>query len=789
MSSVSIASNEMVEIEIDNKPISVEPGTTIIEAADLLGIYIPRFCYHKKLSIAANCRMCLVEVEKSPKPVPACATPVTKGMKVFTVSPKALQAQRVVMEFLLINHPLDCPICDQGGECDLQDQSMGYGNPHSHYEQPKRAVFNEDLGPLIDTEMTRCIYCTRCVRFGEEIAGMRELGVSYRGEHSQIGTYVKHMMQSELSGNVIDLCPVGALTAKPSRYTSRAWELLEHPSIAPHDCVGSNIFIHTRGQEYAPQREVMRVVPRENNAINETWISDRDRFSYQGLQHPDRILKPRIKREGQWQEVDWHRTLLEIADRTAAIVQQQGADQIAALVSPNSTIEECYILQKWLRAMGSSHIDHRIRQQDFSDQHLEPASPNLGMKIADLENLRTVLLIGSNVRQEQPLIAQRFYKAYQDGAKILVVNPMNYRYTFATSAEWITADIVAGLAEIVAALKADGKASSQALDFAQQLKSEKIGIFLGEYAINHPQATTIKALARCIAELTGGSVGTLTHGANHAGAWLAGAVPHRGPGTAKIAQPGLDAFSLLTHSPRRAYFLLGIEPEMDCAYPAAALAALKQAGLVVCMSSFVTPAMEQYANFILPITPFSETIGTYVNTEGTWQSFSAVSVPTGDSKPAWKICRVLANLMELPNFDYADIHQLQAELQTQMEKISSPPLPKAEMPNIPVNTMGLIRLATWPIYRVDPIVRRAKALQETMSPATSTIAISPNTAATLQLKAGDRVTAKQGQSQVSLPLRIDNSLADNVVLIPSGLEATAGFGQASVEVTLQREVA
>lgn len=792
----------MIDLEIDNKPISVEPGTTIIEAADQLGIYIPRFCYHKKLSIAANCRMCLVEVEKVGKPLPACATPVTQGMKVYTVSKKAVEAQKIVMEFLLINHPLDCPICDQGGECELQDLSMGYGSSHSHYEQSKRAVFNEDLGPLIATEMTRCIQCTRCVRFGEEIAGMRELGVTFRGEHEQIGTYVQHMVQSEVSGNVIDLCPVGALTTKPSRYALRGWEVREHAAVAPHDCVGANIFIHSRGQEYAPQREVMRVVPRENPEINETWISDRDRFSYLGLRHPDRLLKPRIKRNGQWHAVEWQPALLEIADRTKAICEQQGADQVAVLVSPNSTTEECYLAQKWLREMGSHNIDHRLRQQDFSDQHLAPVFPSLGMSVPDIESLQAVLLVGSHIRYEQPLLGLRLNKAAQEGAQIMAINPMDYRFVFPLSQKIITGDVAGGLAEVAAALdvqhtvpelaKIKPSQAAQSMAALLQKNGKKAAIFMGEYAISHPQSQEIRALANLIAELAGATAATLTEGANGAGAWLAGAVPHRGPGGAALTQAGAHTADLFTTQRKRAYFLLGFEPELDCAASAAAMETLQQAGLVVCLTPYVTSAMEEYADFILPITPVTETAGAFVNIAGQVQSFAAVGVPNGESKPAWKIFRVLANFMELPGFDYADIHAVQAELRTIMGEASAvqaASAPKFAMTEFKKSTINdsLFRLAPWLLYRTDSLVRRADALQKTMSGQLTSIGVHSELAKKLKLTAGQLVKARQGESVITLPLRIDDRLAHNAVFIPAALVETAGFGQASAGISLEPE--
>ncbi len=662
-------------------------------------------------------------------------------------------------------------------------------------------MFKENLGPLIDTEMTRCIQCTRCVRFGEEIAGMRELGVTFRGEHEQIGTYVKHMIQSEVSGNVIDLCPVGALTAKPSRYSLRGWEMREHPAIAAHDCVGSNIYIHTRSQEYAPQRVVMRVVPRENAAINETWMSDRDRFSYIGLKHPDRILKPRVKRNGEWQDIEWPRALLEIADRTLAIVEQQGADQIAALVSPNSTMEECYLMQKWLRAFGSSNIDHRIRQQDFSDQRAMPEFPNLGgMKIADLESLQAVLLIGSHIRYEQPLLGLRLNKAAQDGALMMAINPMDYRFVFSLSEKIITADIVGALSEVAAAVAQLTHQQAPELDHIQsseEAKSiarrliqmgKKSAIFIGEYGLGHPEAALIRALTRYISHWTQSTLSILTDGANSAGAWLAGAIPHRGPASTHLDKTGADAFALLTKNPKRAYFLLGIEPEHDCAAPAAALKSLQDAGLVVCLTPFTTPTMESYADFILPITPPTEMAGTFVNIEGAWQSFAPVSVPNGEAKPAWKICRVLANLMELPGFDYNDIHEVQLELKTLVGNRQIDQQLEVSLPSIPFFHKNLTRLAPWLMYRVDGTVRRSQALQDTMHDKLAHIAVHPDLAAKLNFKVGQRVIARQAQSQITLPLRTDPRLALDVVFIPCALAETAGFGQASAPITLQEAV-
>lgn len=788
----------MVELEINDKPISVPEGSTIIEAADAHGIYIPRFCYHKGLSVAANCRMCLVEVANVPKPLPACATPVTGGMKVYTQSKVALDSQRVVMEFLLVNHPLDCPICDQGGECELQDMAMGYGSASSDYTDCKRSVYSEDIGSLIETEMTRCIQCTRCVRFGEEVAGLRELGVLGRGENESIGTYVKHFVKSELSGNVIDLCPVGALTAKPSRYKSRSWELQEHPMVAPHDCVGSNIYLHTRGQQLFPQRSAMRVVPRENDDINESWISDRDRFSYEGLKSKDRIVKPQVKRNGQWQPVEWEPALLEIVDRLQAIIQQQGADQVAALASPNSTVEELYLLQKWMRALGSNNVDHRLHQNDFSDQNLTPEFPNLGMKIAEVAELDTVLLIGSNMRLEQPLLAHRINMAYQNhDAVVMSINPVDYRFSFAVQSKLIHKDIIESVAQVAQAIAqqknisekafAHIEPSEQAQQIAQQLiDGEKAGIFLGAFALDHPQAAQLRQLVRWIGEHAGARFGCVTEGANGSGAWLAGAVPHREAAGKSTVGEGLNAKQLLTDKAVRAYFLLNTEVEYDAAFAAAAVEALKQAGIVVCISAFVSDAMLEYADFILPAAPFTETDGSYVNIEGSWQSYSASSVPGGDSKPAWKVLRVLANFMGYEGFEFQTAQQVCEELKIKVDAMPEYKAQPLQINDVKKASDALLRLASWPIYRSDNLVRRAACLQECLSLQELGIAVNAKTAKRLQLNFGDMVTAIQGDSQVSLALNIDDSLADDVVWLAQGTLASAGFGAGISAIELKR---
>lgn len=793
----------MIEFEIDGKKLEVEQGKMVIEAADAAGIYIPRFCYHRKLSIAANCRMCLVEVEKSAKPLPACATPVTPGMKVLTRSPKALAAQRAVMEFLLVNHPLDCPICDQGGECELQDLSMGYGEGLSRYNQGKRSVKDKNLGPLIASDMTRCIQCTRCVRFGEEIAGLRELGALGRGEHTEIGTYVQRAIKSEISGNIIDLCPVGALTSKPYRFTARSWELTQHPSIAAHDCIGSNIFIHTRSHERSHYRNVMRVVPRDNEAINENWLSDRDRFSYEALNSKERLLKPRIKQNGYWQETDWETVLELIANNLQQIQKQHGNEQIAALSTPNATVEENYLLQKFIRALGSPHIDHRIREQDFADQELLAAYPHLGITLEKIEDLNTVFLIGSDVRREQPLGCHRIRKASLNGAQILCLNPVDYDFNFDTTAKMIVdnhhlpqmlANIVQAVAQqsnktlpahVTALVSTKLNAAEQA--FAEKILSgERCGIFLGAAALHHPQAATIRMLTDILADLIDAQVGYFTDGANSAGAWLAGAVPHRRPGGQAATTVGLNAKTMFDEA-LRAYILFGVEPEFDCAFPAKTLAALRQAELVICFTPFRNKMMEEYAHILLPIAPFSETPGSFINVEGRWQDFAAVSLPLEQVKPAWKVLRVLGNLCDLPGFDYETIEDIRQEAAGLIGEHLTPAIGKVReyKPDHLSAATGLMRLAEWPMYRVDNLVRHAKALQATITPAAASIRINSRLAAQLKLTEGMLVNALQQDTSVTLPLVIDERVADNTVLLPAGLNETAGFGSGNDVITLR----
>jgi NADH-quinone oxidoreductase subunit G len=780
----------LVNIEVDGRPLQGRKGAMIIEVADEAGIYIPRFCYHKKLSIAANCRMCMVEVEKAPKPLPACATPITEGMKVFTQSPVAIGAQKGTMEFLLINHPLDCPICDQGGECELQDLAMGYGDDVSRYNEGKRVVKDKDIGPLIATDMTRCIHCTRCVRFGEEIAGLRELGATGRGEFTQIGTYIEHTVTSEMSGNVIDLCPVGALTSKPFRYTARSWELVQHAGIAPHDAIGSNLYLHTR------RGQVMRVVPRENEAINEVWLSDRDRFSYQGLNSPDRLTQPMIKEAGQWRGTDWETALQTVADGLRSVCADHGAEWIGGLVAPTATLEEMYLLGRLFDSLGCPNLDHRLRQLDFSDQDVAPVFPWLGQSIEALEQLDAVLVVGSNVSWEQPIAAHRLRKAALHGAQLMFINPLDFDFHFPVAAKMIMgpAGMVAALAGVAKALVARQKVtvpkqlqtliepvqihSTHQAIAAALAEGQQTTVLLGSLAINQPYFSTLRALSSFIAEITGCQLGYLPEGANTAGAWMSGMLPHRELGGKEKTRPGLDAAVMLAE-PLKAYVLLGIEPECDCADPAKAVETLRAANLVVSLTSFVNETMQEYADVLLPIAAFAETSGTFINAEGRWQSFTGAGRPPGEGRPAWKVLRVLGNLLGIERFDYLSSEEVRDELHEAVGEITGDNTLRGNGALIlPVEGADLIRIGDVPIYAVDPLVRRAEALQRTTAAADGAIYISGAQAQALGLSEAGNAVAIQGKQRLSLPVIIDDKIPVGCARIPAGMQATAGLGSA-----------
>ena len=761
----------MVEIELDGKKVSVVEGSMVMHAADAAGTYIPHFCYHKKLSIAANCRMCLVEVEKAPKPMPACATPVTQGMVVRTKSDKAVKAQQSVMEFLLINHPLDCPICDQGGECQLQDLAVGYGASASRYQEEKRVVFHKNVGPLISMEeMSRCIHCTRCVRFGQEVAGIMELGMQNRGEHSEITTFVGHSVDSELSGNMIDLCPVGALTSKPFRYSARTWELSRRKSVSPHDSTGSNLVVQVKNHQ------VMRVLPLENEDVNECWIADRDRFSYEALNSPSRLTQPMIKQGGQWQAVDWNTALGYVADGLKRVKAEFGAQGIGALGSVHSTVEELHLLAKLVRGLGSENVDHRLRHADFT---VGEGVQWLGTSIASLSRLDRVFVIGSFLRKDHPLFAQRIRQAARHGARVLSLSasaedwamPVAARIT-AAPAEW--AQALADVAGYVAGARGvsspvQGRPSQAAEAVAQALLSgERKAILLGNAAAQHPEASTLLALANWLGEQTGATVGFLTDGANRVGAQLVGAQPRNG---------GLNAGQMLSQ-PMKALVLLNVEPVLDAADAAAAKAALQGSGLVVALTPFKDAVVDN-ADVLLPIAPFSETGGSFVNAEGRVQSFHGVVRSLGDSRPAWKVLRVLGNLLGLAGFGQESVDEVRAEALGDVANIGerlSNRTANWVQPLAAVNN-GLQRVADVPIYSTDSLVRRAVSLQLTADARTAPVASLPKALwEQLGLAEGAQVRVSQGGASVVLPARLEAGLAPQAVRVPAGHPDTAALG-------------
>jgi NADH-quinone oxidoreductase subunit G len=794
---------DTVTLEVDGKPLRARKGAMLIEATDAAGIYIPRFCYHKKLSIAANCRMCLVEVEKAPKPLPACATPVADGMKVYTRSEKAREAQKGTMEFLLINHPLDCPICDQGGECELQDLALGYGKDASRYQEAKRIVKDKNLGPLIATEMTRCIHCTRCVRFGQEIAGIMELGATGRGEHMQIGTYIERSVDSELSGNVIDLCPVGALTAKPSRYTARPWELEGHASISPHDCVGTNIEMQVR------RGRVLRVLPRENEEVNECWIADRDRFSYEAINADDRLKMPMIRRNGQWEETDWQTALEFTLTSLNRVLGRHGPEQLGALASPGATLEEHFLLQKLVRALGSNNVDHRLRQSDFTDDDAMPPFPYLGQSIADLERLRAVLLIGSNLRKDQPLLNHRVRKAVRKGAQAMVINPLDYDFNYRLAYKAVTppahlAATAARVALALAALKqADlpaeiralaGDADAGAKAMAEVLfKSESAAVLLGNLANFHPQAATLRTIAQHIADLSGARFGHIPE-TNSAGAWLAGGVPHRGPAGVPLARSGQNAQAML-RDPLKAYLLFGVELELDCLNGAQARAAMKAAELVVMCTAFKPSIFRggavDYAHVLLPLAAFAETAGSFVNAEGRRQAFNGAVEPPGQARPGWKILRVLGSMMQLPGFTYTNIDEVRSEIGTDVTPSARLAVTRVVPPTenlVPMSRAQVTRIAEVPIYAVDALTRRAPSLQATADNPGPAAHLNAAQAAILGVSGGDQVLVRMAAGDAELELVIDPRVPDGCVWIPAGFVETVSLGGCGLA-TVQRAIA
>ncbi|QIM71993.1 NADH-quinone oxidoreductase subunit G [Bordetella trematum] len=773
----------MVELTVDGNKVEVPEGSMVMHAAQKIGLYVPHFCYHKKLSIAANCRMCLVEVEKAPKALPACATPVTNGMVVHTCSEKAKAAQKSVMEFLLINHPLDCPICDQGGECQLQDLAVGYGGSSSRYHEEKRVVFHKDLGPLVSAEeMSRCIHCTRCVRFGQEIGGMMELGMLNRGEHSEITSFVGRAIESELSGNMIDICPVGALTSKPFRYSARTWELARRRSVSPHDSLGANLVIQVKGDR------VMRVVPFENEAVNECWISDRDRFSYEGLNSEDRLAAPMIKDANRnWQEASWADALQAVAQGLSRVRESAGAGEIGALATEYATTEEYALLGRLMRALGSENIDFRLRQTDAGFDAALAGTPWLGMPVAELDQLDRVLVVGSFLRKDHPLMAQRLRQAAKRGTQVLMLDsaaddhlmPITARLTLAPS------QLARGLAEVAVALAAIKQLAvpaelasvtpgAAAQSIAASLASgEKVAVLLGNLAVNAPDASVLAANAQAVANLAGGRLGFLTAGGNTVGGYLAGAVPGRG---------GKTAAQMLAE-PLKAYVVLHAEPALDADNGPQALAALRGAQFAVALTSYRSSAQD-WADVMLPVAPFTETSGTFVNAAGNVQSFKGTVAPVGQSRPAWKVLRVLGNVLHLAGFDDDTSEAVRdAALAGGVEGRLSNEITAAPALGRPAG--ALERVADVPIYRSDAIVRRAEALQAHVASRAPMARLNSRTLAALGLAAGQTVRVSSGQGSVDMEVAQDEAVADNAVRVAAAFAETAvlggAYGQLSVE--------
>ncbi|MEI7842659.1 MAG: NADH-quinone oxidoreductase subunit NuoG [Gallionellaceae bacterium] len=768
----------MINIEIDGQSIKVEAGSTIIEAAHSVGIAVPHFCYHKKLSIAANCRMCLVQVEKAPKPLPACATPVTEGMKVHTASEQAVTAQKGVMEFLLINHPLDCPICDQGGECQLQDISVGYGGVASRYKEEKRTVLHKDIGPLVSAEeMSRCINCTRCVRFGQEIAGQMELGQAFRSEHAEIMSFVSGAVNSELSGNMIDLCPVGALTSKPFRYKARGWELSRRRSISAHDSLGSNLSVQTKNNQ------VMRVLPLENEHINECWLSDKDRFAYDGLNSPERLTKPMVKQDGKWQEVEWQVALEYAGNGLRHIANGAGAEQIGALATGNSTLEELYLLQKLMRGLGSENIDFRLRQSDFSADNKLQGVPWLGMPISDVSRLDSVLIVGSFLRKDHPLLAARIRHAVKMGAQAHIIHSADDDLLMKTSNKIIVAPdaMVDVMSQIVQALsfgkteKTDS-ISAEAIAIAKSLTGGGcVAVLLGNFAQQHPQASQLQSLAQKIASLANGRFGFLGETANSVGGYLTHATP---------SANGLNASSMFS-SPRKAYVLLNVEAELDCANPQQAMMALQAADLVIAMSAYKHNATS-YADVLLPIAPFTETSGTFVNIEGSVQSFKGAVKPLGEARPAWKVLRVLGNLMKVEGFDYETSEAVRDEALHGVNIVSKLKNTIGDISITTEKTQGLQRVSDVPIYTTDAVVRRSAPLQATIDAVAPKAWLHGSELERMGMQVGSTVRVSQGQGSANLAVGIDDKLPKGVVRVAAGVQATAELGAMFGTITVER---
>ncbi len=792
--------SDSITVTINGQQVEAQAGQLLIDVADDNDIVVPRFCYHKKLSVAASCRMCLVEIERAPKPMPACATHVSDGMVVQTRSTAAIAAQKSTMEFLLINHPLDCPICDQGGECELQDVAMGFGDGVSRYTEQKRVVMDKNIGPLIATDFTRCIHCTRCVRFGDEIAGLPEMGATGRGEHVEIGTYIEKSISSELSGNVIDVCPVGALTAKPSRYTARPWELTQHASVAAHDCVGSNTFVHTRGNR------LIRVVPRENESINESWISDRDRFSYTGLSSDQRVLEPMMRVDGKLKAVDWDTAIKAATDKLSAAANQ-GAGQIAALISPQSTLEEQFLAQKLIRGLGSGNIDYRLSQVDFSSQDQTAVMPWLGRSLTSLETLDAALIVAGNLRQEQPILSHRLRKAaINNSAKVSSISHLSGQYNYPLEADLAGSaeQLVSNLAAVTKAVSSlVGKALSDRLStlvenisisadheaIAQSLSSaENSAVLVGIQAISNPWLSLIQELCEAISTLAGASLGYLSPSANSAGACLAGCLPHRLSAGVAAETPGQNTTQIIDSS-HSVLLNFAINPVLDLSAAACRQKLADHNDFIISISCFANVFDQENADLILPLASLAETSGTFINIEGLWQSFKGCVKAQGKSRQGWKILTALGQLLLPGDFEFIDSNQVKETVKASCHDVNLDNQRGIQSINskLPGNPRSIQKIGFVPIYASDDSVRQSTPLQSTpLMTEQSNVVMNRSQAESLKLADADQVNVKQAQGTALLQLRLSDDVPTGCVAIPCGIEVVKNLGDAFGSVELEK---
>lgn len=760
--------NSIIKIEIDGIEFNAKKGSKIIEVADEVGIYIPRFCYHKNLSIAANCRMCLIEIEKAPKLFPACATPITDGMKIHTNTEKVIEAQRAVMEFLLINHPLDCPICDQGGECELQDLTVGYGCSSSRFIEKKRSFKDYDLGPLISTDVTRCILCSRCVRFCSEIAGTDELGIIGRGSNSRIFTFLKEHLKSDISGNIIDLCPVGALTAKPSKFKFRPWELVQNSFISHHDCIGSNLYAHTF------KDKVIRIVPKRNENINDTWISDRDRFSYEGLYSDDRITNPMIKKNDQWVNATWKDAINYIYKNIKEIKDIFGANEIAAIASPNSTVEEFYALQKFMRLIGSNNIDHRLNQSDFSNQENFPTFPGIDTDIENIDKSDSILIIGSDITKEQPIIGIKLRKIIAHGGKVFILNPIDFNLSINITEKFIVnpKEFIQKICSLIKAypinethnLNINIPSLKEDKDWCKNIISSFIGakrklILLGSYITNNPDYSKILSVSHMLSDITKSNFGVLTDGANAAGAWLTGFIPHRLPNNNINTEIGLNTLTALSKK-LKAYILFGTEMEHDSIHTKIYIDAIKNAQFVLSFSSFNNKKLLKFANVILPITTGYENSGSFINMSGILQSFNAIVPQKEESKYGWQAICDIANKFELPGFIYKNENEILNEFKALCKDISKPIWKQMPIEDITSSIKDDIIIIPEICYlSTDPLIRRAKSLQQSKTHIQHEI-IKCNSHTYKKIKDSTNIYVEN-----KLDIIIENNISDNCIVI------------------------